>query len=320
MKKMKKICLIVTIATAVSICCGTLLLHSSGLTTGKGKMSGVVLDLATGKPLAGVTVKLFSAGSNAFHEPSPVTDAEGKWKVAYIRGGRWDLDFVKQGYETSKLSYTVNETPGNAAAPMEVKMKKMEGAAVTQDILKDLEAPNKLMEEQKYDKAMDALAQLYEKYKDDPGVDIISLYIGNCWALKGDFNKAIELYKKALEKFPNNTEIITSIGNAYTNLNDNDNALAWYSKLNIDDIGKVDTLYNMGAITYNKGDFDSAVKYFKKSVEIDPAFADGYYQLGMTYVALSKQKEAVEMLKKFIELAPDSPNVDAAKSVIDAFK
>ncbi len=288
--------------------------------TGKGRMTGTVKDAATGLPLAGVTIKLFFPTENAYFQPSPVTDAEGKWSVHYIAKGRWDLDFVKEGYELTKISYFVDPTPGAKRVPLDIALKKLEGAAVAQEAMVEIEKAKNLVVEKKFDEAIIALNAAVEKYKGEPGIEIAFLYMGNCYALKNDFKKAIEYYRKTLEKFPNNKEIIISIGNAYNNLEDLENAMVWYKKISIDDLGDIDALYNIGVISYNNGDFDTALKYFKKTTEIDSSFADGFFQMGMTYTGLDKTKEAVEALKKFMELAPDSPNYETAKSIVEAYQ
>lgn len=292
----------------------------AGLTKGRGKMSGTVLDATTGQPLKGVTVKLFFPQEKQFHKPFPVTDAEGKWRIHYVAKGRWDLDFVKQGFELKKISYVVDPTIGTKNPPIDVSLRKMEGPVAGADLLGEVEKAKGLMVAGNYDKAVKEMQTLLEKFKDDPGVNIVYLYIGNAYAMKNEFQKAIEFYQVALEKFPKNKELILSIGNAYNNVGDFDNAMKWFSKLAVDEIGNVDTLYNIGVIFYNKADFAGAVNYFKKSTEIDATFADGFYQLGMTLVALDKSTEAVTALGTFMKLAPDSPNAETAKAIIDAYK
>jgi tetratricopeptide (TPR) repeat protein len=289
-------------------------------TTGRGKMYGTVTDADTGEPIEGVTIKLYKPDANAFHTPSPKTDNEGKWRVKFIRSGRWDLDFVKQGYEMKKISFNVDTKPGTKKPAIVIQLRKLEGPAAGAEVIKGIEKAQALIAGKSYDQALTELMALLEKHKEDSGVDIVNLYIGNCYAAKGDDNKAIEYYLKSLEKFPGNKELLLAIGNAYNNINDYDNAMKWFNKLAIDEIGNVDTLYNMAVIAYNQGDFERAAIFFKKSTEIDAAFAEGYYQLGMTYTALNKPKEAVEALKKFMELAPDSPNFETAKAIVDAFK
>ncbi len=292
---------------------------ASGLTSGKAKVLGSVVDEDTGQPIAGVTIKLFCFQSQSYHESSPVSDAEGKWKAIYLRGGRWDVDFIKSGYETLKISIALNEAPGTKVPQVDVKLKKASGGGFGEELLKEIDVAKNLMVEKKYDQAIEGLNAAIAKFTDG-GADILYLYVGNCYALKGDYTKAIEAYKKSLVKFPQNKELIISIGNAYSNLNDVDNAFEWYKKLKIEDIGNIDSLYNIGVIYYNKGEFDNALTFFKKTIEIDPSFGEGYYQVGMVYTALEKTDDAVLMLKKFMELAPDSPNFESAKAIVEAFK
>ncbi|MGE5343877.1 MAG: tetratricopeptide repeat protein [Candidatus Omnitrophota bacterium] len=312
----KNVFVVLSVVT-IMLFCGETLLFSQGMTSGKGKITGIVTDQDTGKPIPGVTIKLNLSNLKLTFEPSPVTDADGKWKAVYISEALWDLDFIKEGYETQKISFKVTRTP----AVIETKLKKASGmSGLNQDALKDIESAKGLIAQQKYDDALALLLKIDEKLKNEPGTEIINLYIGNAYSAKGDYAKAIEFYKKSLEKFPNNKELILSIASAYSNLNDSDSAMVWTNKLAIEDINNVDMLYNVGVIYFNKNDLPNALKYFKKSIEIDPNFADGYYQLGLTYTSMDQQKEAVEALKKFLELAPNSSNADSAKAVLDAFK
>jgi tetratricopeptide (TPR) repeat protein len=316
--KVKKIFLIVVIAGMLVTTWMPTLLFSQ-LTKGRGRMYGTVTEEGTGKPLEGVTVKLFYPRSNAYHTPEPKTDAEGKWNVNYVRGGLWNLDFVKNGYETQKISFAVDERAGLAKPSIDVQMKKLEGPVAAQSILDEINKAVALIAEKKIDQALKELQTIKEKFQGQPGIEIVYLHMGNCYSSKGEYQKAIEFYMKTLEKFPNNKELILSIGNAYGNLSDFEKAMEWFNKLKVDDIGNIDTLYNIGVIAYNKGDFDRALTFFKKATEIDTEFAEGLFQLGMTYTALNKPNEAVEVLKKFMELDPKSPNYETAKAVVEAF-
>lgn len=317
--KVKKIFLIVLIAGMLVTTWMPTLLYPQ-LTEGRGKMNGTVTEEGTGNPLPGVTVKLFFPKANAYHTPEPKTDAEGKWRITYIRGGLWNLDFIKDGYETQKISYYVDVRPGIPKKSIDVQLRKLEGPAAAQSILDEINKAVALIAEKKIDQALTQLQAIKEKFQGQPGVEIVNLHMGNCYSQKGEYQKAIEFYLKSIEKFPNNKEIILSIGNAYGNLNDFDKATEWFNKLKIDDIGNTDTLYNIGVIAYNSGNFDRALTFFKKATDVDPEFSEGLYQLGMTYTALDKPKEAVEILKKFMEMDPKSPNYETAKAVVEAFE
>ena len=291
----------------------------SQATSGKGKMSGTVVDADSGQPIKGVAIKLYCIRARAFHRISPKTDKEGYWKAMYLRGGLWNIDFEKAGYETKKISFRVETTPGAKKPSIDVKLKKVEGPALEEIILKEIDVANKLVAEKKFSKAREKFFTLLEKNKDREGIAIVNLYIGNSFAMEENYPKAIEFYTKAVEKYPKNKELLISIGNAYNNMNRFDDAMIWFKKVSFEDIDNIDTLYNIGVILYNKAQYDDAIKYFQKSTQVFDEFGDGFYQLGMTYTALNRIPEALAALKKFMELDPDSPNFETAKAIVEAF-
>jgi len=307
---MKKVLVIV----ALAIFLAATLFAQSGV-TGKGKIKGVVLD-ENGKPLEGVTVKLFSVKAQSSFLPNPKSDSEGKWKAIYLRGGSWNLDFEKAGYETKKLSYRVDETPGAKQPEIEVKLAKIEGIALTTDLVSELEKGNLLFSEKKYQEALLAYEDILKK---NPDVFIIYKNIGNCYFALEKYDQAVEYYQKLFEKQPKSAEIMTLIGNSYVNAKNMEKAMEWYGKIPFEEIKDIDTLFNIGANLTNNNKNDLALKYFKRAVEVDADFAEGYYQLGMTHTALNQIPEALAALKKFMELAPESPNFGTAKAIVDAF-
>ncbi len=307
---MKKISFIVALFFVL-----TAVLFSQAV-TGKGKLKGIVLDEQTGQPLEGVTVKLFSVRALTYFSPNPRTDGEGRWRAIFLRSGAWNIDFEKAGYETKKISYRVDDTPGAKQPDIEIKMVKVEGIALTSDIVSELDKGNQLYTDKKYVEAQAAYEDILKK---NPDVFIIYKNIGNCYFAMENYDKAIEYYQKLIEKQPKSAEIMTLIGNSYVNAKNMEKAMEWYQKIPFEEIKDIDTLFNIGASLTNNNKNDLAIKYFQRSVQVDPDFADGYYQLGMTHTALNQIPEALEALKKFMELAPDSPNFGTAKAIVDAF-
>ncbi|MBN2346148.1 MAG: tetratricopeptide repeat protein [Candidatus Aminicenantes bacterium] len=308
---MKKAWVIVVLAFLSAV----VLFAQSGI-HGKGKLKGVVLDEASGQPLEGVTVRLFSLRAQAYFLPAPRTDKEGKWKAIFVRGGTWNIDFEKAGYEAKKISYRVDETPGAKQPDIDIKLAKIEGIALTSDIVSELEKGNLLFADKKYSEALAAYEAIRTK---NPDVFIIHKNIGNCYFAMEKYDKAIEQYEKLIAKQPKSAEIMTLIGNSYVNAKNMEKAMEWYAKIPFEEIKDVDTLYNIGANLTNNNKNELALKYFQRAVELDADFAEGHYRLGMTYTALNQIPEALEALKKFMELAPDSPDFGTAKAIVDAF-
>ena len=115
---------------------------------GQGRLKGKVTD-EEGKPLEGVKVKLFSVKGQSGFELT--TNAGGEWTANYIRGGGYNIDFLKAGYEPKSISTSIPEATNNP--PVEVKLKKMEGLMITDELRSALEAGNKLSAEKKFEEA-----------------------------------------------------------------------------------------------------------------------------------------------------------------------
>jgi tetratricopeptide (TPR) repeat protein len=303
---MKKITVFIIIIGFLSI-----VLFSAAY-TGKGKLKGVVKD-ENGNPVEGVTVKLFSLkAASGFNVR---TDKNGKWKAMWIRAGIWHIDFEKPGYESKKISVNVATYKTNPL--VEIVLKKMEGVEISKDFIEKINKGNKLFEEKKYDEAIKLFEELI---KEKPELKMINQNIGNCYFAMEKYEKAVEYYKKALKDKGDNTDMFIAIGNSYINMKNNEKALEWYKKADTSKIKDFNVLYNIGVIFYNNFNYKKALEFFKMAVDHNGDFADGWYQLGMTLVAVNKQKEAIDALNTFLKLAPDSPNAQTAKAIIDAFK
>ena len=287
-------------------------------TSGKGILRGTVFDSETGRPVSGVTVKLYSKRAEVYFKPFPVTGKDGQWKTVYIRGGRWKIDFVKEGYITVKISLRVITTPGRKNSPINVRMRKQRFNLLKDNLFSEIQNARELMRNKQFKEALEKFGILKEKYSKYQGVDIIDMYIGDCYAMIENYSKAIEFYKKAHDSFPEEKKLITSIGNAYFNLEEHDEAMLWFEKLPIEKNNNIISLYNIGVIFYNRGKYGDAAKFFKKATEINNEFAEAFYQLGMSYIALDRISDAIRALKVFIKLAPDSPYRETANTIVNA--
>lgn len=279
---------------------------------GQGRIQGIVTD-EQGKPLEGVKIKLFSLKANAGLET--VTDAEGKWRVNYVRGGGWNLDFEKLGYAPHKLSTQILESGQNK--PIDVKLKKVEGLIVTEELKAGLAKGNALFDEKKYDEA----AAVYEELiKTNPEAYIVYQNIGNCYFQMEKYDRAEEYYKKVLEKDPKNAEAVLRIGNCYTNRGDMDKALEWYNKIEFDKITDQMVLFNIGSDFYRQSRFDEALKYYKRAIEIQNDFTDAIYQMGLAYIALQNNAEALKAFESYLTHDADSARAGQVKQFIEFLK
>src|ERR1051326_362357 len=84
---------------------------------GMGRMAGKVTD-EQGKPLEGVVVKAELPGAGA---TQATTNKKGEWALGGIARGAWNLDFSKDGYETTRISVSIEEL--SRIPPLETKLK-----------------------------------------------------------------------------------------------------------------------------------------------------------------------------------------------------
>jgi tetratricopeptide (TPR) repeat protein len=85
--------------------------------------------------------------------------------------------------------------------------------------------------------------------------------------------------------------------------------------------------YNAGVAAVNAGKTDIAVTYFDKTIAADPTHADAYYQKGVALLGKATVDKAGKMVApagteeafdKYLELAPDGPNAEGAKQMLEA--
>ena len=303
---MKKIALVSMVIVALS-----LLLPAQDY-KGKGRLAGIVTDEA-GNPLEGVTVKLFSL--TAQDGISVRTDKNGKWLAAWIRSGGWNVDFAKVGFAPKKISVEISESKKNP--DVEVKLAKVEGLALTDDIMSQLGNGNDLFEKADYAGAL----AVYEKILADfPDAYPIHMNIGNCHFAQEKYDLAEASYLKVLEKDPKKAEAIIAVGNCYANRGDSAKAMEWYGKVEFERIEDPIVLYNLGTNYYNNSKFEDALRFYERAVEKQKDSADALYQLGLTYLNLQKNAEAIAAFEDYLKIDADSARAAQVKGFLEYLK
>lgn len=279
---------------------------------GKARLKGIVTD-EEGNSIPGVKVKLFSIIANSGFETR--TDNTGAWKAMWIRGGKWNIDFDKQGYEPKKIHTTLKQD--GKLVTIETTLKKLKGPAIRKDMVKDFERGTKLFDEGNFQKAGEVFQGILEKFPDAYAVNV---NIGNCHFQLQQYEKAIAAYEKVLAKEPDHTGVLISIGNCYSNMKQPDKALEQYKKIDVEKIDDPVVLYNIGVFNFNAGNAESSLKFFKRSVEVKADFKDGWYQLGMVYMSGGDNKTAVASFEKYLELDATSDQAAQVREILNALK
>ncbi len=131
--------------------------------------------------------------------------------------------------------------------------------------------------------------------------------MGNEYFEKGDYDKAIEYYTRAILLNPLFSEAYFARALCFYKLREYDKAAKDYQRaLELDPKNPV--IYNnLGDVYYRKEDYVTAIKYYEKAIMLNPNYMKAYYNAGLAYASLEKYDKAIEYFQKVIELKPDFP-------------
>jgi tetratricopeptide (TPR) repeat protein len=131
--------------------------------------------------------------------------------------------------------------------------------------------------------------------------------MAQAFVFKGDFEKAIEYFKKGLELNNKVIDFNWSLAAVYILAGKNAEAQAqfdWMAKnLNF----KYDTVENLSRLVrvYTvKGDFAQLVELYNKLIEFDPNKAEYHAKLAYSYAQIGEKEKAIAHAQKAVELDP----------------
>ena len=133
-----------------------------------------------------------------------------------------------------------------------------------------------------------------------------------------NFEKAENLYKKILKKFPKSFDAnysMASIKAQNNNFFDAKNYMetAISLKPNLPELNN-----NLGLVYLNLSEVEKSIDYFKKAISLNKNYVLAYTNLGMAYVTLKKVPEAKANYNKAIEIDPN--NILANFNLANLFK
>ena len=120
----------------------------------------------------------------------------------------------------------------------------------------------------------------------------------------GKINKAIEIYCRSINEYPNNPQAYYNLGNLYKDIGKLTDALNFTQKaININP-KYVQAYSNLGVILKELGNLEEAEISVRKAINLDPKFVDSYLNLGCILIDLRQLDEAYSITKKVISMEP----------------
>ncbi len=129
---------------------------------------------------------------------------------------------------------------------------------------------------------------------------------------RGDYQVAVDLFKRVIDDDPKNKSAWTNLGRAYMGLRETENAIAAFRKqteLNEYDENAYDNL----AWAYSvERKYDQAALAYGKAIEINPLSDYAHAALGGMYIEAKQYDKAALELEKAVSLKPDNPALKVA--------
>ncbi|MBK9329722.1 MAG: tetratricopeptide repeat protein [Sphingobacteriales bacterium] len=150
-------------------------------------------------------------------------------------------------------------------------------------------------------------------YKNEP--DKIKFYIMgvNAYYYTGNYSKATETCRTALQMEPNNAVLLNCLGMSLTETNQREEAFNALTKSAQLDSKEPDVWYNIGNWYAKGGDFASAIKNYSKTLQLDSNHINAMNNTGNCYAVLKQYEKAISCFEKIIQLNPG--NKDAIRNM-----
>lgn len=124
---------------------------------------------------------------------------------------------------------------------------------------------------------------------------------------RGEYEKAIVAYKRAIEINPDSTEVHFHLGMAYSSLGKYKEAVEAYTRAVRIKPDYAAAYYNLGHAYSNLNRHDKAIKAFRQSIQYEPENVEAYLALANAYFDSGKEERAVDTFEAAISRKPDDP-------------
>lgn len=301
----------------VSLLTSSLLFPQAG--RGRGRLSGKVTD-ESGNSVTSATITLeFLEKEELTRETK--TDKNGKWKIAGLGSGRWEITVSAQGFIPYQKTVSVSQLERNPS--LNTILNKIEEQLIEEAPgITLFEKGNELFNEKKFEEAIASYQEFLEK---NPELYEVHFSLGNCYKEMGDIEQALKEFQLVLEKAIEENEkdrkikakTLAAIGECHLKKEDLNSAQNYFKKsLELDPRDEI-LAYNVGEIYFAHQKLDEAIEYYEFATQIKPDWSDPYYKLGLVFLNKTDYEKAKDNFKKFLKLEPDTEKSASAKNILD---
>ncbi|MCM3358456.1 tetratricopeptide repeat protein [Psychrobacillus sp. MER TA 171] len=117
-----------------------------------------------------------------------------------------------------------------------------------------------------------------------------------------NYEKAAELFNKAIEENPEESIGFINFGNLLASMNENERAERFFQKAITLDEKAATAFYSLANLYYNTERFEEAAKLYEKAITNGIEGPDAYFMLGKSFQKIDQTKLALPYLQRAYEL------------------
>ncbi len=130
--------------------------------------------------------------------------------------------------------------------------------------------------------------------------------LGDLYTRRGEYEKAVEEFKKAIELKPNYGDAYHNLANVYHQINRDDLALENYQKALSFNPNLWQSYQNIAAIYFSQKKLDLAKQSMEKALAINPDSTELHTNMGILYSNLGEKQKAKEEFEKALQIDPQN--------------
>ena len=202
-----------------------------------------------------------------------------------------------------KLSGTISRAATDESTNTTVQNDPNEVEVLPQDADAYFDRGNAYHSKGDYDRAIQAFSRAIELKR-----DFAEAYTnrGLAHQNKGDYDHAIRDHNEAIDLNPNYAEAYFNRGGAYKSKNNYDLSIADFNKATDLKPNFAGAYNHRGVVYLDRGDYDCAIADFTKAIDLNPDFvSEVYYNRGLAYHKKGEIDKALKDYTKAIDLNPD---------------
>ena len=135
-------------------------------------------------------------------------------------------------------------------------------------------------------------------------IGILGTFSYLIWGRCQVWKDSISLWNNVLKNYPKIPIAYNNLGETYLRKGDYEKAIADYHRALRINPNDSNAYHNRGTAYLNKGDFERAISDFNKTLEINPGNAKTYFNKALACEKIGRLQEALESYKGFIENVP----------------